>query len=80
MHVYLRKFKIGQNFDPTTCQKIGIGPRTINPRKFFPEYSFHTNFRKSQGISAILNNSVRSYNKKTNMGGRIATSLPPPTP
>ena len=29
IHGYLRKFKIAQNFDPTTCRKIGL--RTINP-------------------------------------------------
>ena len=31
-----------------------------------PEYSFHINFRRSQEISAKLNDSVKSYNKKTN--------------
>ena len=75
IHVYLRKFKIAQNFDPTTCRKIG--PRTINPlqyQKNFPKYSFHINFRKSQEISAKLNDSVKSYNKKTNRGGQIEMS------
>ena len=66
----MRKFKIGQNFDPTTRRKIG--PRTKNPcntKNFFPEYSFHINFRKSQEISAKLNDSVKSYNKKANREG-----------
>ena len=62
MHEYLRKFKIKQNFEPTTCRKIS--PRTINPsntKNVSPEYSFHINFRKSQEISAKLNVSVKSY-------------------
>ena len=58
---------MGQNFHPTTCQKVSL--RTINPfntKNFFPEYSFHINFKKSQEISAKLNDSVKSYNKKIN--------------
>ena len=41
IHVYLRKFKIRQNFDPNTCRNIC--PRTINSctKFFFPKYSFH---------------------------------------
>ena len=65
IHVYLRKFKIGQNFDPTTCRKIG--PRTTNPcntKKVFLEYSFHIIFQGSQEISAKLNDSIR-YSKKS---------------
>ena len=77
----MRKFKIGQNFDTTTCRKI-INPcnKSLNPcntKKIFPEYSFHINFRKSQEISTKLNDSVKSYNKKTNRGGQIS---PPPPP
>ena len=36
---------------------------------FFPEYSFHINFTKKQEISAKLNDSVKSYNKKTKREG-----------
>ena len=63
--VHLRKFKIGHNFDPTTCQKIG--PRTTSPcntKIFFLEYSFHINFQESQEISAKLNDSIR-YSKNS---------------
>ena len=70
IHVYLRKFKMGQIFYATTCWKID--PSTINPCKtkmFFPEYSFHINFTKKQEISAKLNDSVKSYNKKTKREG-----------
>ena len=41
IHIHLGKIKIGQSFDPTTCQKIG--PRTINPynaKKIFPSGIF----------------------------------------
>ena len=63
----MSQFKIGQNFDPITCRKIG--PMIINPcntKKIFPEYSFHINFRKIQEKSSKLNDSVKSYNKKMN--------------
>ena len=56
IHVYLRKFKIGQNFDPTTCRKIG--PRTINPcntKKFFPEYSSPNNHVWNEKIRKWVN-------------------------
>ena len=43
-----------------------------NTKKYFPEYSFHVNFRKSQETSAKLNDSVKTYNKKTNWESRIA--------
>ena len=59
------KSGIGQNFDLTTCRKIG--PGTINScnTKIFSGRFIHINFRKSQEISAKLNDSVKSYNKKT---------------
>ena len=73
----MRKFKIAQNFDPATCQKIA--PRAISPcntKKCFLEHSFHVNFRKGQEISSKLNDSVKSYNKKTNRG--VGNLSPPP--
>ena len=76
----MRKFKIGQNFDTTTCRKI-INPcnKFLNPcnaKKIFPEYSFHINFRKSQEISTKLNDSIKSYNKKTKRRGGGGESPP----
>lgn len=77
----LRAFKIVPNFNPTTCRQIW--PITINPcntKSFSPEYQFHINFRKSQEISAKLNDTVKSYNKKTSTRGEWAESpLRPPS-
>ena len=52
--------------------------KSLQYQIFFPEPLFHINFRRSEEISAKLNDSVKSYNKNTNKREEGVNSLPPP--
>ena len=69
--------KLGKNLILPHVEKLVPGPYILAiPKYIFPQYLFHMNFRKSEEISAKLNDSVKNYNKNTNE----SPSPPPPPP